>query len=388
MGNENSRPIEQSYTDYISQQQRLIQAQQEQINQLSKMNLRQNIINQQTPPNIIFQQTPEQQNQYLNQTNQISYQNPYQQNFEQTPQISYQPANNFIENDKKKLNPYKILNIPKNFDEKVLKKAYLKMAMKTHPDRGGTQEQFQQVSIAYTVLLKKLKDMENNHMHNDLRENSRKYIESQNSDNSQNINLSEKFDSELFNKIYSENKINDVYDSGYGVWIQKNPVNDNSPKKLFDGNFNKNMFNREFEKYKSEQQQKMGSKIVRYDEPQVDISFKGKDSLMVLGKGNITDFSGESDGGLNYRDYKDAFTNSCLIDTSSISMRGRAKNINDMESSRSNISYQMSQEDQKKYALKKQKEEQEEQNRIQRLQQFEEKAFNTYDRIHQRMLGR
>ena len=388
MGNENSRPIEQSYTDYISQQQRLIQAQQEQINQLSRMNLRQNIINQQTPPNIIFQQTPEQQNQYLNQPNQISYQNPYQQNFEQTPQISYQPGNNFIENDKKKLNPYKILNIPKNFDEKVLKKAYLKMAMKTHPDRGGTQEQFQQVSIAYTVLLKKLKDMENNHMHNDLRENSRKYIESQNSDNSQNINLSEKFDSELFNKIYSENKINDVYDSGYGDWIQKNPVNDNSPKKLFDGNFNKNMFNREFEKYKSEQQQKMGSQIVKYDEPQVDISFKGKDSLMVLGKGNITDFSGESDGGLNYRDYKDAFTNSCLIDTSSISIRGRAKNINDMESSRSNISYQMSQEDQKKYALKKQKEEQEEQNRIQRLQQFEEKAFNTYDRIHQRMLGR
>ena len=55
---------------------------------------------------------------------------------------------------------------------------------------------------------------------------------------------------------------------------------------------------------------------------------------MVLGKGNITDFSGESDGGLNYRDYKDAFTNSCLIDTSSISMRGRAKNINDMESSK------------------------------------------------------
>ena len=388
MGNENSRPIEQSYTDYISQQQRLIQAQQEQINQLSRMNLRQNIINQQTPPNIIFQQTPEQQNQYLNQPNQISYQNSYQQNFEQTPQISYQPGNNFIENDKKKLNPYKILNIPKNFDEKVLKKAYLKMAMKTHPDRGGTQEQFQQVSIAYTVLLKKIKDRENNHMHNDLRENSRKYIESQDSDNSQNINLSEKFDSELFNKIYSENKINDVYDSGYGDWIQKNPVNDNSPKKLFDGNFNKNMFNREFEKYKSEQQQKMGSKIVKYDEPQVDISFKGKDSLMVLGKGDITDFSGESDGGLNYRDYKDAFTNSCLIDTSSISTRGRAKNINDMESSRSNISYQMSQEDQKKYALKKQKEEQEEQNRIQRLQQFEEKAFNTYDRIHQRMLGR
>ena len=65
------------------------------------MNLRQKYNKSTNTPNIIFQQTPEQQNQYLNQTNQISYQNPYQQNFEQTPQISYQPGNNFIENDKK-----------------------------------------------------------------------------------------------------------------------------------------------------------------------------------------------------------------------------------------------------------------------------------------------
>mgnify|MGYP006173776535 CR=1 FL=1 len=143
-----------------------------------------------------------------------------------------------------------------------------------------------------------------------------------------------------------------------------------------------------FEKYKKDQQSKISSQIVRYDEPQVDISFKGKDSLMTLGKGNIDDFSGESNGGLNYRDYRDAFTNSCLIDTSTTDTRGRARNINDMESSRSNISYQMSHEDQRKYQLKKQKEEQEEQHRLQRLQEFEEKAFNSYDQIHRRMLGR
>ena len=141
MGNENSRPVEQSYTDYITQQQRLIQAQQEQIQQLSRMNLRQNILNQQhTPSNIMFQQTTEQQQQYQQQ----------QIGFQSNPQITYKPEK------KQKLNPYKILDVPKNYDEKVLKKAYLRMAMKTHPDRGGTQEQFQQVSIAYSVLLKKL----------------------------------------------------------------------------------------------------------------------------------------------------------------------------------------------------------------------------------------
>ena len=39
-----------------------------------------------------------------------------------------------------------------------MKKAYLKAAMKTHPDRGGTPQAFQQVSIAYTILTKKLKE--------------------------------------------------------------------------------------------------------------------------------------------------------------------------------------------------------------------------------------
>jgi len=48
----------------------------------------------------------------------------------------------------------------------------------------------------------------------------------------------------------------------------------------------------------------------------------------------------------------------------------------------------MSHEDQQRYQLKKQKEEQQEQHRLQRLQEYEEKAFNSYDMIHQRMLGR
>ena len=380
MGNEKSRPVEQSYSDYITHQQRLIQAQQEQIQQLSKMNLRQNILNQQqTPSNIMFQQTGEQQQQQYQQQN-LGYQQQQSQ-----PQLNYEPENQ----PKQKLNPYKILGIPKNFDEKVLKKAYLKLAMKTHPDRGGSEEQFQQVSIAYTVLLKRLKDQNNSNLHTDLRDNSRQYMETQTHDSLQNVNLSDKFDGDVFNKIYDENRISDVYDSGYGKWMNKNPASEDEPKKMFNGNFNKNMFNNEFEKYKKEQQKQMGSQLTKYDGPQVDISFKGKDSLMVLGKGNISDFSGESSGGLNYRDYKDAFTNSCLIDVnSSTDTRGRPRNINDMESSRSDISYQMSHEDQQRYQLKKQKEEQQEQHRLQRLQEYEEKAFNSYDMIHQRMLGR
>ena len=54
--------------------------------------------------------------------------------------------------------------------------------------------------------------------------------------------------------------------------------------------------------------------LVKYDNPEVDISCKGKHSLTVLGQEKISDFSGDTSSGLGFRDYKDAYTNSCLID--------------------------------------------------------------------------
>ena len=36
------------------------------------------------------------------------------------------------------------------------------------------------------------------------------------------------------------------------------------------------MFNHEFEKYKREQQKKNGSQLVKYENPEVNISYKGK----------------------------------------------------------------------------------------------------------------
>ena len=59
-----------------------------------------------------------------------------------------------------------------------------------------------------------------------------------------------------------------------------------------------------------------------------------------------------------------------------------------MEASRSNISYQMSEQDQKQLLLQQMREKKEEEQRIQRLQQFEQQAFSTYDKIHQRLLNR
>ena len=383
LGNQDNREINQQYNFYdqqLNEYKRMIIAQQEQINSLSAMNLKQNIQSRQTS-NMFFNEVQGGGNNFMQGGGSVP---PRLQSSSQFNTIN----TNLIENKRPKLNPYQILGIDKNFDEVSLKKAYLKKAMKTHPDRGGSAEEFQKVSIAYTLLLKKINDMKNNHSHNDLREHSKNYMQEQSSDSRVNVNMSENFDINMFNKVYEENKISTPFDDGYGSWMSSNAIEDKKQTKLFDGKFNRNLFNHEFEKYKKDQQRKSGSQLVKYENPNVDISFRGKDSLTVLGQNKVSDFSGDTGGGLGFRDYKDAFTNSCLIDTGAFQDKGRPRDINSMEASRSNISYQMSEQDQKKYLLQQLKEKKEEEQRIQRLQQFEQQAFSTYDKIHQRLLNR
>lgn len=47
---------------------------------------------------------------------------------------------------------YKILEVDKDADDGAIKKAYRKMALKNHPDKGGDIEKFKEISAAYEVL--------------------------------------------------------------------------------------------------------------------------------------------------------------------------------------------------------------------------------------------
>lgn len=47
---------------------------------------------------------------------------------------------------------YKILGVDRSANDSEIKKAYRKLAMKHHPDKGGDSEQFKKISEAYEVL--------------------------------------------------------------------------------------------------------------------------------------------------------------------------------------------------------------------------------------------
>ena len=369
MGQGQSQPqqgmsVDDIYSMYIQQQQNLIVQQQQQINDLYQMNLDQAQQTHQTPSNMMFQQMQQQQHQNMqNQQQQLP-----------DPSLRKLPST--------KLDPYKILGISKQYDESMLKKAYLKKAMKAHPDRGGSKDEFQKVSIAYTVLKKKLKEKQQIHSHHELRDNAKSFMNSQ---PTQQISTGDNFDVKVFNKIYDENRIEDAYDDGYGSWM-KESSNDNGQQKMFQGEFNKDMFNHEFQKYKQEQKQKMGSQIVQYEEPLVRISMKNQDSLATLGQGKITNFSGETNG-LGFSDYKAAFTtDTTLIDEGSVDINGRANSIKGVERERANISYKMSAQDQQRVAYQEALQQKQERARLQRLQVYDQKGEDMYNRVHQMLL--
>lgn len=369
------------YSSYIQQQQNLIYQQQQQINSLFNTNLQNQMMQQQMPSNMFFQSDTNMMNSQMNSQayNQQQSQQT-QSNYPSTPQLQLPSA-------KTKLDPYKILGIGKDYDEKTLKKSYLKAAMKAHPDRGGTPQAFQQVSIAFTLLQKKLKERENSHSHQELRDGAKDFFSQQANTPKLNTKMTEKFDIDVFNQIYEQNKIPEVYDDGYGDWINQNPALESGQTKMFQNGFNKDMFNATFENYKREQAQKNPQNaLVKYQEPEVKISISNADSIMTLGQGKITDFSGQSDN-LTYTDYKQAFTDgSMLIDPSSVDTSGRANSVRGIKSQRSNISYQMTQEDQIRLAQKQALEEKAERDRVSRLNVYDKQHGEAYEKIHSMLL--
>ena len=50
------------------------------------------------------------------------------------------------------MDPYKILGVSEDTDQKEIKKAYRKLAAQHHPDRGGDEEKFKEVAEAYSIL--------------------------------------------------------------------------------------------------------------------------------------------------------------------------------------------------------------------------------------------
>ena len=204
-------------------------------------------------------------------------------------------------------------------NEEVLKAAYKKASFKAHPDKGGSEQAFDQVTRAYAYLGDILRRVRGgrNEMVNVSEESPARLVgaREQNSEqwkmvepvklNPKSLNMN------LFNKVFEETRLPDPDGDGYGDWLKdanSNPGNSQNSK--FNGKFNRSVFNEAFEQeIKSRNsgsggQGRAGALANRQPEALIMAPNLG----IELGRERPEDFTGANLNGLKYTDLKKAYT--------------------------------------------------------------------------------
>lgn len=315
-----------------------------------------------------------------------------------------------------KIDPLQVLDLPKNYTAEMLKENYKRLALKAHPDKGGSEYLFKLLTECYRYLANDLKKRQSDKQFHELKQDfineikkmtSKRTTSNSNKDSNKHSKSASssrhaqydsqasykepdtqsiqqmfykgsRFDQEKFNKFFNDNKLTDTREEqGYQEWMSENEVKE-APK--FRGSFNTNGFNQHFNQHA--QTNANHRQIIKYQEPEAMITSK-KLTFTELGQERIDDYSGENKSlkNLNFMDYRVAHTTSRIVDPKTVS-REEFNNIQELEKSRANISYQMTEEEYALYMRKKRLQEKEEEKRKMIQESYDRRVEQQYMKIN------
>jgi curved DNA-binding protein CbpA len=199
-------------------------------------------------------------------------------------------------------------------NEQALKTAYKKASIKAHPDKGGNEQDFDNVTRAYAYLGEILRRVRGgrNEMVNVSEESPARLMSSREQTSekwkmSEPVRLNPKsLNMDTFNKVFEETRLPDPDGDGYGDWL-KNPQGDSSenPNK-FGGKFNRSVFNEAFESEIKSRAQSQQGKTLAMRQPEA--LTMAPNLGIELGRERPEDFTGANLNGLKYTDLKKAYT--------------------------------------------------------------------------------
>ena len=283
----------------------------------------------------------------------------------------------------KKYNPFRILHLDYNATEDDVKKAYRKFSLKYHPDRpNGNARKFMMISQAYIYLMQKIKEMQGNSSHKELRENAKKYFEEMEEQRAikrqidanpdETMEVGEKnFDADKFNKLFEKNRMPTNWDKGYGDgWDDKETNESNT---VINDKFTIDLFNKTFNDVKQKKMEKMENmQVMKIDGPQPQIlSNLGYEEL---GQGDIEDFTSGVKEQMNFTDYKAAYTRANVIEYDEKYNRGDYKNLDSLVRARDTQNFTVNDEDKAWMDRRDMLEKQQEEKRIENMIAFDRMA--------------
>ena len=294
------------------------------------------------------------------------------------------------------VDPYHILGLSKKFTLEELKEKYKAIAMKVHPDKGGTNELFLLVTKCYKALYKEYERQRGQKEYHELKADFKKTMQqpAPPSASAASSSASSRFDVDKFNRVFSDNKLDTPYDKGYEDWI-KNTGSDEPYVEEVDSkkaarkkqSFSSDKFNAMFDK--SANIDKKNKYIIKYTEPE-PVTASKKITYTELGEDHVEDFSGDNTTkkNLNYMDYKVAHTTSKIVDPRLLKNVKTYKNLEELERHRGGISYDMEEDTAKLIAAREKAEKLKEMRRQDAIRQHDEMVNQQYDRVNRLFLGR
>ena len=196
----------------------------------------------------------------------------------------------------------------------VLKTAYKKSVIRAHPDKGGSEKEFEAVTRAYAYLgdiLKRIRGGRTTESkveaptvitgHRTTEADAWKMVEP--------IQLNPtKLNLDAFNTMFEKTRIPDPEESGYGDWLSGSSDGPDSKTPAFSGKFNRDVFHRAFEADAAKSGQK---------NPQNNTAIVAKELSLASRMGYATELGrtarddytvAANEAGLPYTDLKKAYT--------------------------------------------------------------------------------
>ena len=217
--------------------------------------------------------------------------------------------------------------------EEALKKAYKRAALKAHPDKGGSEKEFEAITRAHAYLgeiLLRVKGgrtkegkVEAPDRLRDTREGASKEWELV-----EPVRLNpKKLDMNLFNQMFEQTRIPDPEEDGYGDWLKGADSQNSSPN--FGGKFNRDVFNKAFD---DEARAKQGSNAVTVRQPEA--LTLAPNSGVELGRGGGGGFTAAANANLKFTDLRNAYTSDNMITSQVADVRIEARSFDQFSASR------------------------------------------------------
>jgi curved DNA-binding protein CbpA len=214
--------------------------------------------------------------------------------------------------------------------EESLKKAYKKMAIKAHPDKGGSEEFFEAVTRAYAYLSEILRYMRGGRGsagagagggagagagagRDAMEVQSQRAQEAEQWKHAEPVRLNAKnLDMNAFNKLFSETHMPDPDSDGYGDWLKGGDGDGGSSSQSmkFKGQFNRDVFNRMFEDEAKKSQRSGNQLVVHPGEMALTLNPSGGTELVAE---RPSSFTAAANSKFQYTDLRGAYSSEATI---------------------------------------------------------------------------